>query len=48
MFTADTTIIFHDKTNEELTRMLEKSLIKLLSWFKPNRLAIATVISLKI
>lgn len=40
MFTADTTIIFHDQTNEELTRMLEKCLIKLLSWFKPNGLAI--------
>lgn len=39
MFTADTTSLFHDQTNEELTRMLEKSLIKLSSWFEPNGLA---------
>lgn len=40
MFTAGTTSMFHDQTNEELTRMLEKSLIKLSSWFEPNWLAI--------
>lgn len=40
MFTADTTSMFHDQTNEELTRILEKSLIKLSSWFEPNGLAI--------
>lgn len=40
MLTADTTSMFHDQTNEELTRMLEKSLIKISSWFETNGLDI--------
>lgn len=45
MFTADTTSMFHDQTNEELTRILKKSLIKLSSWFEPNGLTIYSYVS---